>query len=99
MTDRVKGLYVSLDRDMRDDDVEAVMDAIRMVRCVSAVECDQFVTDPSDWMDRDRVRHEVEGVTTIVLRALLTGQVGYCYKPEKTIAALEKILGQLKEKK
>ena len=38
MTDRVRSLTVILDRDMRDDDVECVVAAIEMVKCVQAVE-------------------------------------------------------------
>jgi hypothetical protein len=38
MTDRIRTLRVILDRDMRDDDVEVVTGAIRMIRCVAAVE-------------------------------------------------------------
>ena len=38
MTDRIKGLTVALDRDYRDDDVQAIVDAILMVKGVAAVE-------------------------------------------------------------
>lgn len=38
MTDRVRTLTVTLDRDMRDDDVQAVVEAIRMVKCVGDVQ-------------------------------------------------------------
>ncbi len=37
MTDRHRTLTVVLDHDMRSDDVEAVVDAIKMIRCVSKV--------------------------------------------------------------
>lgn len=38
MTDRVRTLTVILDREMRDDDVEIVVDAIKLMRYVSDVE-------------------------------------------------------------
>src|SRR5688572_21448180 len=38
MTDRINGLTVTLDRDYREDDVEAIVSAIRMVRGVKDVE-------------------------------------------------------------
>jgi len=38
MTDRVRSLVVTLDRDMRTDDVEEVIRTIRMLRYVSDVE-------------------------------------------------------------
>jgi hypothetical protein len=38
MTDRVKGLIVTLDKDYRDDDCEAITNAIRQIRGVLAVD-------------------------------------------------------------
>lgn len=38
MTDRIRTLTVTLDRDYRDDDAQAVIDALRMIRGVSSVE-------------------------------------------------------------
>jgi len=38
MTDRVRTLVVTLDRDIRDDDVESIVSAIKMTRCVTHVE-------------------------------------------------------------
>lgn len=38
MTDRVSGFTVVLDHDIRDDDIEPVLNAIRMVKGVIAVE-------------------------------------------------------------
>ena len=37
MTDRVRSIVVTLDRDMRVDDVESVVNAIRLMRYVSHV--------------------------------------------------------------
>ena len=37
MTDRVRHLTVILDREFRDDDVEQIVDAIRMIRHVDDV--------------------------------------------------------------
>lgn len=96
MTDRVKGAYVSFDRDIRSDDVEHVLSAIRMMKYVSDVQCDDFVTDPDDYMNRDRIANEVLDVTSFVLRAALTDTVGYCADRPKVIAALEQMLQKLK---
>lgn len=38
MTDRIRTLTVTLDSDMRDDDVEVVANAIRMIKRVDTVE-------------------------------------------------------------
>jgi hypothetical protein len=45
MTDRIKGFTVALDRDYRDDDVEVIANAIRMIKGVVAVEPSIVGTD------------------------------------------------------
>lgn len=57
MTDRVKGLTVVLDKDYREDDVEALCNAIRMLRGVLSVT--KEVTDLADYLSRERVRQEL----------------------------------------
>ena len=57
MTDRIKGLTVTLDQDYRDDDVEEIVNAIAMIRGVAHVAL--HVTDVDDHMARQRVRHEI----------------------------------------
>jgi hypothetical protein len=98
MTDRVKGLYVTLDRDMRTDDVDCVMQAIQMVKYVSSVTHEGLVTDVEDHYARERIRRELSDVVNTVFRGVLTGDVGFCHDKPKTIAALEKVLKQLKDK-
>lgn len=56
MTDRIKGLTVVLDRDYRTDDVDAIVNAILMVRGVARVE--KSVANYEDYMNRSRV-HDV----------------------------------------
>lgn len=57
MTDRIKGVFVAFDTDYRDDDAEVIMDAIRMIKGVKAVEAN--VANPDDWMNRDRIKREL----------------------------------------
>jgi hypothetical protein len=38
MTDRHAGYVVTLDRDIREDDAEAILNAIRMIKHVASVE-------------------------------------------------------------
>lgn len=57
MTDRLKGCWVAFDRDIREDDAEQMLNAIRMVKGVSAV--DTSVANPNDWIARQRVRDEI----------------------------------------
>lgn len=69
MTDRIKGFWVALDQDIREDDVEEIVNAVRCVRHVAAVEVS--VTDPQDWMARQRVRSEVaKGLYDAMTRVL-----------------------------
>ena len=58
MTDRIKGLTVSFTHDIRDDDCQCIVDAIRMVKGVSAVE--MHVSDQGDWFARQHVKSELK---------------------------------------
>lgn len=66
MTDRLKGFTVALEKDIRDDDAEAIKQAILALRFVQAVK--PIVADPSDWMARERVRRELGTKILDVLR-------------------------------
>jgi hypothetical protein len=57
MTDRIYSLTVALDHDMRDDDVEALVDAIGCLRHVLSVK--ENVSDPGLWTVDQRVRREL----------------------------------------
>jgi hypothetical protein len=50
MTDRVKGFTVTLAEDVRIDDVEPVMNAIRMIKGV--VDVEPSITNSDDHMNR-----------------------------------------------
>lgn len=53
MSDRIKGLVITLDHDYRDDDVETIVNAIMMIKGVLNVE--KRVTSIDDHMNRERV--------------------------------------------
>jgi hypothetical protein len=57
MTDRVKGVWVAFDHDIRSDDAEPLIEAIKRLRGVQSVE--ESITDAGDWMARERARHEL----------------------------------------
>ena len=57
MTDRVKGLIVTLDRDIRIDDVEHAVNAVKMIKGVSSVQLS--ISTPEDHMARARVMSEI----------------------------------------
>jgi hypothetical protein len=57
MTDRYKGFVVTLDRDISEDDAEAVINALRMVKGVVKVEPVEASFD--DQIIQTRVQNEV----------------------------------------
>ena len=56
MTDRLKGVLVTFDRDIREDDAEHILNAIRMVRGVQDVS--PLVADHVDHLARVRIDAE-----------------------------------------
>lgn len=58
MTERVKGLVVSLERDIREDDIETIVNAIKMVKGVQGVTLN--IASHDDWMNRTRIKLEIE---------------------------------------
>lgn len=57
MTDRLKGLTVAFDRDIREDDAEAIVSAIKMIKGVLDVQPSYATSE--DWMNRRRIRDEL----------------------------------------
>ena len=60
MTDRHKGYIVTLNNDIREDDAEYIINALRMVSGVLSVE--PVVSDVSGFMDRERAWYEIRDV-------------------------------------
>ncbi len=58
MTDRHAGYVVALDADMREDDAEAIIAAISMIKGVLAVQ-PVVAGSPMDSINRLRVRREI----------------------------------------
>lgn len=57
MTDRIKGFTVTLAEDVRIDDIEATMDAIRMIKGV--VDVQPYVADSNDHINRMQILSRV----------------------------------------
>lgn len=57
MTDRYDHIMVVLEEDMRDDDAEGILDAIRRIRGVAAVL--PHVVDANDAIERSRARFQL----------------------------------------
>ena len=58
MSDRYHGLLVSLNQDFRSEDLEPIVDAIRMIRGVTDVT--EVVIDSDDWLNRSRIMQELK---------------------------------------
>ena len=56
MTDRVKGFTVTLEKDIRIDDVETLMNSIKMLRGIASVT--PSITTSGDHMNREMVAME-----------------------------------------
>ena len=56
MTDRVKALTVHLTHDIRTDDIESLIIAIRQLKCVASV--DKHIVTGVDHMARERIKHD-----------------------------------------
>ncbi len=57
MTDRIYAISVALEHDIRDDDIEPLLNAIRMLRGVAAVKT--HVSDLEAWNARVQARQEL----------------------------------------
>lgn len=57
MTDRLKGLTVAFDHDIREDDAEAIVNAIKMIKGV--VDVKPTYATSEDWINRERIRREL----------------------------------------
>lgn len=56
MTDRIKGFVVTLDKDIRIDDVQEIMNAIKMVKGV--IDVSPNVANIDDHMNRERIAQD-----------------------------------------
>lgn len=99
MTDRVNGCWVAFDRDIRTDDVEAVTRAIRMLKCVAAVEVADCVTDPADWRAKQQVRSELNDVLRVAISTILEDRGPPYLGPNKdqVVAHLERVLAHARK--
>jgi hypothetical protein len=67
MTDRLKGLTVAFEKDIRDDDAESIIQAIKMIKGVLEVKAVPF-GNHSDWIERTRIRDELTAKLWKVLK-------------------------------
>lgn len=58
MTTRVKGCTIAFTKDIRVDDVESIVNAIKMITGVADVTLEE--SSGSDWMNRSIVKQEIK---------------------------------------
>ncbi len=58
MTDRLKGLTVAFDKDIREDDAQCIIDAILLIRGVSGVTTS--TSNPEDYMNRQQIIRDIK---------------------------------------
>ena len=56
MTARIRSLTIALDEDIRTDDIECLVNAIKMMRNVLSVTTNEV--NPNDWATESRVKLE-----------------------------------------
>ena len=66
MTTRLKGFNVALEQDIREDDAEAIKNAIESLRYVQAVK--PIEADSTDWINRSRIKMELTEKLYAVLK-------------------------------
>lgn len=68
MTDRINALVVVLEKDIRDDDIEATRNAIMQIKGVISV--GNNVADHTDFIAKSRVQQEVTELLFGVIKKL-----------------------------
>lgn len=74
MTTRYKGFYVALEQDIREDDLQGLLDAVGRMRHVAGVSAEQCAATFSDWSNRQQLRHEVYMKLSETLYEAITGE-------------------------
>jgi hypothetical protein len=72
MTDTVRGCFVAFTRDIRTDDVEHLVNAIKMIKGVAAVELQ--VNDVDHWTNLARVRSETAAKIMDAIHQIFEGK-------------------------
>ncbi len=57
MTDRYKGFLVTLDKEIRSDDAEHIINALKMVRGVQSVK--PYVKGMQDYMEYEKAKSDI----------------------------------------
>jgi hypothetical protein len=72
MTDRYYAITVALESDIREDDEEALLNAIKMLKGVLSVE--PHIGHPDIWVAEERARHELKMKIFELFRPKIPGQ-------------------------
>jgi hypothetical protein len=72
VTDRIKGFVVTLEKDLREDDAEATLTALRQIKGVLAVE--PQLANIEDQLNRTRIRYELgKNILELIRSSSLAG--------------------------
>lgn len=58
MSDRIKGFYVALRDDVKDEDFDKIANAVGLIKGVLYIK--KFVTDGTDFLNRARIKNEIK---------------------------------------
>jgi len=70
MTDKVKGFTVTLEKDISIDDVEVILNAVKMIKGIAHVE--PSISTPNDHFARQRVKMEIREKMWNIIENTLT---------------------------
>jgi hypothetical protein len=57
MSNRIKGFYVALEKDIKDEDFEYVKNAVLMIKGVHSIK--ENIADSDDWINRQQIKQEL----------------------------------------
>ena len=69
MTGRIKGFTVTLDKDIRIDDVQPLLDAVKMLKGV--IDVTPSVSNGDDYINRMQIETDLKKLKTLGSKALL----------------------------
>lgn len=72
MSTRYKGATVIFHRDIHEDDIEAVLNAIRLIKGVGTVEPVETLSE--DYWARERVKHDIQMKLYEVIKGIFEKQ-------------------------
>lgn len=57
MSDKIKGCWVAFNKDIKIDDAQLIINAIKLMQCVADVTV--CITDSNDWINRAQIKSQL----------------------------------------